>query len=640
MQAGQHAKALPSTVGETVLARVDALAPEVRRVLSVGAVFGREFDVALVSATVHLDRALVQQAAIEAEAAAVVQAAGEGRYRFAHALVQSTLLASLDGGRLRRLHLRAAHALEEPAGDEPPVAAVAHHLLSALPAGDRATAVRWAWRAGDAAAAHLADDQAISHYTRAIDASRDPELDTLALGLPDLARLHLALGTAQLRTGRVDRARPACAEAARLASDAAEPVLAAQAALAFGGGADVSIGFEFAGRDDELLALLDAARAALPADQLALRAVVSGRLAGARYDAGDLAGADRLTAEAVALARQSGDTAALAYALAARHAAVWRPDSLVERLAIAHELSSLDAEAGTPLALQGYVWRVADVLEVGDFARADAQVATFDAGLVDGAHARFHWYSTLYHAMRTLLRGDLDAFTRDSEHARALGIRAGAFNVGTSYAVQSFFGVRERGELASLASVLESFADAQPEQVAWRVGAVVARAESGADGAVARDALRALAADEFSALADNGLWLSNAALLADACATLGARDEAVTLYRLLLPYRERIVVVARIVACIGSAELALGRLATVLGDLDAAQQHLAAARARHVELEAPLLVARADLAEVERRHAAGEVDGARALAASLAADADAHRWVDVADRARRFAQAG
>jgi tetratricopeptide (TPR) repeat protein len=612
----------------------------VRRVLSVGAVFGREFDVALVAATVNLDPVVVDQAVGEAQGAAVVQATSDGRYRFAHAIVQSTLLASHEGPRLRRLHLRAAQALEDAASAEPPVAAIAHHLLSALPAGDRASAVRWAWRAGDAAAAHLADDQAIAHYTRAIDASRDAEHDTLVLPLAEAARLHLALGTAHLRTGRVDRARPACAEAARLATDASDAVLVARAALAFGGGADVSIGFEFAGRDDELLALLDTARAVLPPDELALRAVVAGRLAGARYDAGELEVADRLTAEAVALARQSDDTAALAYALAARHAAVWRADSLVERLAIAHELSNLDARAGTPLALQGYVWRVADVLEVGDFDSADVQVSTFDAGLVEGAHARFHWYSKLYHAMRALLRGDLDAFTRDSEQARALGIRAGAFNVGTSYAVQSFFGVRERGELAGLASVLESFADAQPEQVAWRVGAVVARAESGDDGAGARAALQALAADDFAALADNGLWLSNAALLADACASLGAREEAATLYRLLLPYRDRIVVVARIVACIGSAELALGRLATVLGDDAAAEEHLRAARARHVELDAPLLVARTDLAEVERRCAAGDVEGARTLATALGGVATTHGWADVADRARVFAQAG
>jgi hypothetical protein len=632
-----HTAPLPDTVGETILRRVDRLTPPTRRLLSVAALLGRDFDVSLLAATAKLDRANVEASVAEATDASVVEPLGGDRYLFSHALVQATLATAIEDRRRARLHLAAAEALEQYDPTEASVAAVAGHLLAALPEGDRTLAVRFSWRAGDLAARQLADDQAIAHYQRALDAAYDG--GDLVITAADAARLQLALGEAHLRTGRVDRARAACAEAARLARVVPLPVVFAEAALAFGGGADVSIGFEFAGRDAELLALLEEARVVLPTGELATRALISARLAGARYDAGELAAADRLTGEAVALARQSKDTSALAYALAARHAAVWRPDSLVERLAIAHELSTLDSNAGTPRALQGYVWRVADVLECGEFARADAQVATFDAGLLPGAHPRFHWYSTLYHAMRSLVDGRLDDFTEQYEAARKLGIRSGAFNVGTSYAVQSFFGARERGDLYGLASLLEAFADAQPDQIAWRVGAIVARAESGDDVDAARRALHALAADGFSVLPDNGLWLANAALLADACATLGAPDEAATLYRLLLPFRDRFVVVSRILACLGSVEHALARLATTIGDHDAARAHLALAREKHDGLGAPLLRARTDLAQIELRFAVGDDAGARALAAEVAATAQRHGWTDVADRAAAFAAA-
>jgi hypothetical protein len=633
--AADGAPRLPDTVGETILRRAERLTAQTQRLLGVAALLGREFDVALLAATARLDPASVDVSIREAQDASVVSPLGEGRYLFSHALVQSTLAAAIDEHRRARLHRLAAEALEALYPDEPPVAAIAHHLLAALPDADRGLAVRYAWRAGDVAARQLADDQAIAHYGRAIEAARDGEHCDDAVLLPaDASRLYLALGEAHLRMGRVDRARLACAEAARCAREVPDPVLFARAALAFGGGADVSIGFEYAGRDDELLSLLDEARSTLPVAELAMRATVSARLAGARYDSGEFAAADRLTAEAVALARQSGDTCSLAYALAARHAAVWRPDSLVERLAIGHELSTLDTAAGTPLALQGYVWRVADVLECGDVAAADAQVAKFDAGMLPGAHPRFRWYSTLYRGMRSLLDGRLDDFAAEYEEARALGIRAGAYNVGTSYAAQSFFGARERGELAGLASLLDAFADSQPEQAAWRVGAVLARAESGDDVDAARQALAALAVDDFAVLPDDGLWLANAVLLADASASLGATDEAAILYRLLAPYRDRVVFVSRILVCLGSVENALARLATTIGEHDLARSYLALARAKHKALDAPLLVARTDLADIALRRATGDDVGARAVAADVAATAKRHGWTDVAARAR------
>lgn len=627
--------ALPDTVSETILRRVDGLPPETRRVLGVAALLGREFDLEILAETTGLDVAAVHAAAADAERADVVRQLRPGHYLFSHALVQATLAASIDDRRACRFHRRAADALERCCPADPPYAAMAQHLLAALPNGDRGRAVRTAWKAGDVAAAQLGDDEAAGHYQRAIDAATDPSVTDAVLDPADEAELRLALGEALLRTGKPDRARPVCTEVARIAREIRDPVLLARAALAFGGGADVSIGFEFAGRDDELLALLEEARNGLVApEHRALRAMVAARLAGANYDAGELDLADRLTSEAVAVARQSQDVRALAYALAARHSAVWRADSLVERLAISDELASLDIQAGTPIGLQGYVWRVADVLERGDFDTAHAQIDSFEAGLVAGAHPRFHWYVWLYRAMQELLHGRLDAAADDIEQARAFGIRAGAYNVGTSYAAQSFFLARERDQLTGVADLLDAFAESQPQQAAWRVASLFARVEEGATVPDARERIAAFVADNCVALQDTGFRLTNCLLVAEVCAQLGDVEGARALYRVLLPYRDRTVVVSRVLVTLGSVEYPLGLCATTVGDLEAAQQHLDAARAAHERLRSPLLTTRVDLACVGLRRALGDELGASQLAASIANVAEERGWANLARRGR------
>jgi hypothetical protein len=629
--------ALPDTVSEAILRRVENLPRGSRRILGVAALLGREFDLELLAATTGLDAGAVEHAVTEAQHASVVEAVRPGTFRFSHALVQSTLACSTDERRAARLHRRAADALEHLHPDDPPFAAIAHHLLSALPDGDRSRAVRYAWQAGDAACQQFCDDQATGHYRRAIEAATDDEPAGVepVLTVAEIAELYLRLGEAHLRTGRVDRARPACADAARYAREVPDPVLLARAALAFGGGADVSIGFEFSGRDDELISLLEDARALLTApEQRALRAIVAARLAGARYDAAEFEVADRLTAEAVAVARQAQDPRSLAFALAARHSAIWRADSLVERLAIADELSTLDGAPGSPIGFQGYVWRVADLLECGDFDAADAQIDAFANALLPGAHARFHWYVWLYRAMRSMVEGRLDDASSEVEKARAFGIRAGAFNVGTSYAVQTFFLARDRGALGGVADLLDAFADSQPAQPAWRVAALFARVEAGEPVADAREQLDAFLADDCAALPDNGFLLTNYVLLAETCARLGAVEEARTLYRLLLPYRDRVVVVSRVLACLGSVEHFLALLATTTGDLDAARAHVHAARAGHDALRSPILRTRTDLAEVALLRAVGDDAKADTIATAVAETADAHGWTDIARRAR------
>ena len=104
---------VPETVEGLLMARIDRLDDEPRRLLQVGAVLGREFSSALLALLwdgddldVHLLE-LKRQEFLQASAAR-----DETRYAFKHALIQEVAYESLLSARRKALHAAAARALE------------------------------------------------------------------------------------------------------------------------------------------------------------------------------------------------------------------------------------------------------------------------------------------------------------------------------------------------------------------------------------------------------------------------------------------------------------------------------------------------------------------------------------------------
>jgi len=87
----------------------------------------------------------------------------------------------------------------------------------------------------------------------------------------------------------------------------------------------------------------------------------------------------------------------------------------------------------------------------------------------------------------------------------------------------------------------------------------------------------------------------NLARCADIALRVGEHGHAAELYERLLTYRRQFATAAGI-SSRGSIELSLGRLASVLGRPETADEHFAAAELAHVRLGAPLLQARGALA--------------------------------------------
>jgi len=125
---------LPQSVHDVVSRRVERLGEEAARVLRLAAVVGREFDVDLLGRVgdVAVDP-LLDLLDAATNAAVLVEAAGDDRYRFTHALIQHTLYAELSPARRQRAHQRVAEALEAGGGTDDPsrLAELAHHWVAA-----------------------------------------------------------------------------------------------------------------------------------------------------------------------------------------------------------------------------------------------------------------------------------------------------------------------------------------------------------------------------------------------------------------------------------------------------------------------------------------------------------------------------
>jgi tetratricopeptide (TPR) repeat protein len=219
---------LPVTVRDLLRSRVKGLPERPRQVLEVAAVAGRQVSHRLLAAVAGLDERQLEGALRQAVAHQLLVArAGEGGYRFRHALLWEVVDAGLLPGERARLHAGYAHALAkqpELAGDSPAVAAelaahwdAAGELVRALPARVQAGLAAERARAFAEAARHY--QRALQLWERVADPGRPAGLDRVEL----LARAAEAVAL----TGAAGDAAGLLQDALGRVDPAAEPVRAA-----------------------------------------------------------------------------------------------------------------------------------------------------------------------------------------------------------------------------------------------------------------------------------------------------------------------------------------------------------------------------------------------------------------------------
>src|SRR5262249_55217446 len=127
--------AIPSTLHDSLMARLDRLAP-VREVAQIGACIGREVPYRLLAAGSPMNERTLHEALQQLVNSELIFAVGsppEASYTFKHALVQDAAYESLLRSRRRELHLAIAQNLEQAAGSEPALLA-SHYSKAEMPA--------------------------------------------------------------------------------------------------------------------------------------------------------------------------------------------------------------------------------------------------------------------------------------------------------------------------------------------------------------------------------------------------------------------------------------------------------------------------------------------------------------------------
>ncbi len=164
---------IPQSVQVAIQSRVGKLSPETQEVLNQAAILGREFEFDTLLAAVDVSEDEVIDALEEAERAQLIEERSESGdlvFAFSHALIPTTLVEGLRLLQRRRLHKRAANALEER--DPQNFSALAWHLLEA---GQTEQGVEYLLLAGDQARSQYAHQEAIDSYLQALDFAKETE---------------------------------------------------------------------------------------------------------------------------------------------------------------------------------------------------------------------------------------------------------------------------------------------------------------------------------------------------------------------------------------------------------------------------------------------------------------------------------
>jgi class 3 adenylate cyclase len=555
---------IPQSVREVVGRRLDHLSDECNKVLTIGAVIGREFGIKLLEKVAEVKGDRLLEALEEAMAARVIAELPRAtdQYWFSHALIRETLYEELSTTRRVRLHRQIGEALEE-LDAEGNLPQLAYHFAEAAPGGDVEKALDYATRAAERAMSQLAYEEAAGHYERALQVveSREP-LDERAV-----AELQIALAEALSKAADLEKALDVAEAAFERAKKLGEPSLLARAALAYG---DASF---FAARSQPRTPeFLKVALAAQSEDAERFRALILAMMPRASALTESAETKVAWAREAIEIANKIGDRAVKAAALDGMHWALWGPKTVEERLEVATELLALALETGdkggTVIA---YTWRITDLIELGDMAAAYEDIEAFQALADELRQPTYHHWVSWWRAMRPLLEGRLTEAEPLIFQSFAQGQRAQAQGGATVFGVQLLDLRWKQGRMSELEPAVRGLVEQQTEIPAWRCALALVLAETGQFQ---------LAQDEVDRLAETGFdlpvdlnWLGAIAVLGDACAVIESEQHAQALFDLLSPYAERCVVTGAAITSLGPASRQLGSLAALIGRWDEAERY-------------------------------------------------------------------
>jgi tetratricopeptide (TPR) repeat protein len=574
----EAAGTVPTGVRAVVARRLARLSPSTQEVLAAASVAGADFDMSILIPVTGRSTGELLAALDEATAAALVIRQGAGvTFSFIHALVREVLYQELGLAARTTAHRKIADVLEERYGDAR-LPELAHHLLrGALGVADDRT-LDCAVRAAERTFELLAYEEAAAWYGRALELLR-----ATRPGSPREGDLLLRCGEAHLSAGELPAAREAYQQAAVIARNNGDAEQLARAALGLGAGLG---GFEVQLLNPAQVELLEEALDALDPAPSRLRAWVLARLSVALSFMDDEARRRSLSEQAVAMARQVGDSSALGYALAGHCDAIASPEHCETRLATAREVVRLARETGDrQLELLGRRLRLLALLEVGDVGAADIEIERFAQVADRLRQPLYRWYVPLWRGMRALMRRDIDEAARQCAIAEEIGALAHSDNAGMLTFTQSWVRQRYQGRFSEAGEGLIGFLGLDPggpagTPVGWPAYLAVAATQLG-DRDRARALLEQWVAVGLKQRPRDSEWLPESVQLAEAAVVVGFPAVAEVLYAQLKPYAHRFCVEGIGAAFTGSVAWYLAILARYLGHRHDASAYAEQALAAH-----------------------------------------------------------
>jgi hypothetical protein len=598
---------VPEGVREVIGHRLTRLSEASNSALTLGAVIGRDFELDVLERVSDLTDDALLGGLDEAVGARLLEESSAGRYRFAHALVRSTLYEELRPTRRARLHGRVVAAFEEIGGDR--IVELAHHSAQAAAGGDPAKAIAYSRAAGDRALIQLAPDEAADYYGRALDmlgdgSVHDPELRCdLTIALGEAQRLASDPAHREMLLAAADQAR-ALGDAHRLAA----------AALAN----ERPWGWSSTGEVDEGRVLnLRSALASLSPDDSPARAALLGHLACELVFAEDREPSESLSTDALAIARRTGDDPTLARVIQLRATATLRTSTPAARRLLADEQAIVAARVGDPslslLALMNVAISAIEHANRADSvdALARARRIADDLGQPGATGFVLIWESAL-----ATLSGDLATGERLATEAFGLATQGGEPDAELVFGAQLINVRLLQGRLEELEPLLHSVADRGLTPTAAQGMLASLYAESGRFDE-ARAALSAAAQDGLIGLDRDVVWVAVAANMAQTCARVKDTTVAELLVPWLTPRRDWVIAAGPTLWGVGSHYL--GLLAAARGRLDEADTEFALAAKTHERIGARPWLARTQVAwatVLRDRDASGDKTASRELAAA------------------------
>lgn len=613
--AGLPSRGLPVSVREVVVRRVQRLGPETRAALDTASIIGRDFELDLLAEVLGEDPARTfERLSPAVDNALVVDTVG--RFAFTHAIVARTLYTELKPTARAFGHQAVAAALERRGGDADDRAGeIAHHWIHAVAPGNRAKAAEYARRAGDYALAHLAPDEAVAWYGRALEL------------LPaDRTRRHceimVGLGTAQRQVG--DSAhRETLLEAGRLAIDLGHDDLLVRAALANNRG-DVS---RFGTIDTERVRLLQHAIEVRPSgsDGALLRAILAIESHGAPDEQ-----VEELASRAMELARETGDDRVIAHVVRLTESALRVPDALGRRVELLYEGVAAAERTGDE-QLRGMLSMSHHglALERGDRDTMDRERRVRAAFAARSPEPYVRWTNEQTRSIHLFLDGDLDGAEAAAEAALDIGVATGQPEAFLGYAGQVFQIRRAQDRLAEVAGPLEQILGEEPGLQVIRAGLAYTWCELGRED----DARALVDLLDVSPCGAPQFWSTALMLWAEACHLLGLPEPAARLAPVLGRWREQVASTGATTE--GAIAYGLGLALAALGRVDEADAAYGLALTVNRRLRAPLLIARTQVARADLL-AEAEPGRARVLAADARTAAERFGFALVGRRAARL----